>query len=51
MRTSEDETFQFIKYVVSWIYDENRGGWNYRLRDEDNNVYDHLVKETDMQRA
>lgn len=51
MRVSSDDTFEFIKYVVEWYYNEDRGGWDYKLRDEAGNVYGQWVKETDMRRA
>lgn len=37
-------------FVEDWDYDEERGGWDYKLRDKDGKFYG-WFKETNMQRA
>ena len=37
--------------VDGWEYDEERGGWNYWLKDGDGVRCKSLVKETDTRRA
>ena len=51
MRTSEEEPFYFKMFVTSWHYNQNRGGWDYRLRNEEGKEYKYLVKETDTKMA
>ena len=51
MRKSEAEPFEFKMFVKSWHYNEDRKGWDYRLRDEEGNEYADLVKETDTKAA
>lgn len=51
IRESEEHTFDFIKYVVRWEYDDTRGGWDYKVQDEAGREYGPLVKETDMMAA
>ena len=51
MRKSEVEPFKFKMFVKSWHYNEDRGGWDYRLRDEEGKEYEELVKETDTEMA
>lgn len=36
-------------FVEDWKYDEERGGWDYKLQDENNKI--HWVKETDTKKA
>ena len=47
MRKSETEPFEFKMLVESWHFNQNRNGWDYRLRDEKGKEYEKLVKETD----
>lgn len=51
MRVSDKEAFKFVMVVDSWKYDDERGGWDYTLRDKDDKVYGELVKETNTKRA
>ena len=51
MRTSEEEPYDFKMFVTSWHYNQDRGGWDYKLRDEKGNEFEKLVKETDTKMA
>lgn len=52
MRLSEKDPFLPISmFVEAWTYDEERGGWDYKLRDKDGKVYGSWVKETNTKRA
>ena len=46
---SEKEPYKVTMLVEDWEYNEERGGWDYKLRDENNKI--HLVKETDTKKA
>lgn len=51
MRKSVSQTFDYIMFVDGWEYNEDRGGWDYWLKDENGIKYGNLVKETDTTRA
>ena len=51
MRTSETEPFKFKMFVKSWHFNQDRKGWDYRLRDEKGKEYEEWVKETDTKEA
>ena len=51
MRLSEADPFEFKMFVNSWHYNEERGGWDYKLRDEKDKEFGKLVKETDTKMA
>ena len=49
-RVDENKPFEFVMYVDDWKYNDERGGWDYKLRDEDGKVSG-WVKETDTKPA
>lgn len=51
MRRSASQTFDYIMFVDDWEYDQERGGWDYWLKDENGIMYDKLVRETDTKKA
>ena len=51
MRKSETELFEFNMFVNSWRYNEERGGWDYKLRNEEGQEWENWVKETDTKIA
>ncbi|CAF9915628.1 MAG: hypothetical protein HETSPECPRED_002541 [Heterodermia speciosa] len=51
MRNSETELFEFNMFVDSWRYNEERGGWDYKLRNEAGQEWENWVKETDTKIA
>ena len=51
MRLSASDTFDYIMFVDRWVYNEERGGWDYWLKNEDGIGYKSLVKETDTKKA
>ena len=44
-------TFNYLIFIKSWQYDEARGGWDYKLRDENGIEYQSWVKETDTKKV
>lgn len=51
MRLSEKEPFYYHKLVHDYEYNQARGGWDYRLRDEDGTVDKSWTREEDTKRA
>lgn len=51
MRESESEPYKFLMYVVEDYYNEDRGGWDYKLKNEAGIGYEHWVIETNMRKA
>ena len=49
MRQSETEDFDWVMYVTSIEWNEERAGWDYRLRSLEGIPYEGLVKETNLE--
>lgn len=50
-RGSSTETFIVLRLVNDCKYNEERGGWEYQLRDEDGHIHEKWVQESDMRSA
>ena len=50
MRVSEDDSYDFLKWVNDYLYNEERGEWDYQLREEDGTIYG-WVKQEDTKRG
>lgn len=51
MRLSENDTFDFLKWVNDYLYNNENGWWDYQLRDKEGNIYKEWVREDNTRRA
>ena len=51
MRKSPNEPFEYYMTVVEFEYDNVRGGWNYTVKTQNDEIYGRSVEETDLKQA
>lgn len=51
MRKSPDEPFEYCMTVVEFEYDNVRGGWNYIVKTQNDEIYGRSVEEPDLKQA